>query len=128
VGSLAGKRARIDRQRLGSAAEERAVQLLRQAGYDIVARNFRCRMGELDIIARRAGQLVIAEVRLRSSDGFGGPAASISAAKRARIVRAARYLLLRRPGLADLTVRFDTLLLTTIAGPIEWIEGAFQAD
>jgi putative endonuclease len=128
VGRFAGKRAYTDRQRLGSAAAERAVQLLRQAGYDIVARNFRCRMGELDIIARRAGQLIIAEVRLRSSDGFGGPAASITAAKRERIVRAARYLLLRRPGLANLAVRFDTLLLTTIAGPIEWIEGAFQSD
>jgi putative endonuclease len=128
MGRPAGKRARTQRQRLGSAAEERAAQLLRQAGYAIVARNFRCRMGELDIIARRAGQLIIAEVRLRSSDAFGGPAASISAAKRQRIVRAARYLLLRRPGLANLAVRFDTLLLTTIAGPIEWIEGAFRAD
>jgi putative endonuclease len=53
VSRPAGKRARIDRQRLGSAAEERAVQLLRQAGYAIVARNFRCRMGELDIIAQQ---------------------------------------------------------------------------
>jgi putative endonuclease len=127
VGKLASTRARIDRQRLGSAAEERAMQLLRRAGYDIVARNFRCRMGELDIVARRGRQLIIAEVRLRSSAEFGGPAASITAAKRARIVRAARYLLMRRPSLADLAVRFDTLLLSTSAGPIEWIEGAFQA-
>ena len=103
------------------------MQLLRQAGYAIVARNFRCRMGELDIIARRGGQLIIAEVRLRSSAGFGGPAASISAAKRARIVRAARYLLLRQPRLANLAVRFDTLLLSASSGPIEWIEDAFPA-
>jgi putative endonuclease len=121
------KRARIERQRLGSAAEERAAQLLRQAGYAIVARNFRCRMGELDIIARRGGLLVIAEVRLRSSARFGGPAASISAAKRARMVRAARYLLMRQPRLATLAVRFDTLLLTSSSGPIEWIEDAFPA-
>jgi putative endonuclease len=127
VSGPSGKRARIDRQRLGSAAEERAVQLLRQAGYAIVARNFRCRMGELDIIARRGGQLSIAEVRLRSSAGFGGPAASISAAKRARIVRAARYLLMRQPRLANLAVRFDTLLLSSSSGPIEWIEDAFPA-
>jgi putative endonuclease len=122
-----GKRAHTERQRLGAAAEERAAQLLRRAGYAIVARNFRCRMGELDIIARRGGLLIIAEVRLRSSAGFGGPAASISAAKRARIVRAARYLLLRQPRLADLAVRFDTLLLSSSSGPIEWIEGAFAA-
>jgi putative endonuclease len=121
------KRARTERQRLGAAAEERGAQLLRQAGYVIVARNFRCRMGELDIIARRGGLLVIAEVRLRSSAGFGGPAASISAAKRARIVRAARYLLMRQPRLANLALRFDTLLLSSSSGPIEWIEGAFAA-
>ena len=114
-----------DRQRLGSEAEERAAQLLRAAGYDILARNFHCRIGELDIVARRGGLLIIAEVRLRSSGRFGGAAASITAAKRARIVRAARFLLARRPHLAALAVRFDTLLLSSSSGPIEWIEGAF---
>ena len=82
-------------------------------------------MGELDIVARRAHLLVIAEVRLRSGRQFGGAAASIDAAKRARIVRAARLLLARQPALAALTVRFDTLLLSSSSGPIEWIEGAF---
>jgi putative endonuclease len=118
-------RALVERQRLGSAAEERAAQLLRLAGYEILARNFRCRMGELDIVARRGTLLVIAEVRLRSSGRFGGPGASITAAKRARIVRAARFLLVTQPRLAALAVRFDALLLESCAGPIEWIEGAF---
>jgi putative endonuclease len=125
VSKLANQRAPLDRQRLGSDAEERAAQLLRQAGYAIVARNFRCRMGELDIVARRGTLLIIAEVRLRSSAGFGGPGASITAAKRARIVRAARCLLARQPQLANLSVRFDTLLLESCTGPIDWIEGAF---
>jgi putative endonuclease len=119
--------AALRRQQLGAAAEERAVQLLQRAGYAIVARNFRCRMGELDIVARRGAQLVIAEVRLRSSRGFGGPAASVGAAKRARIVRATRYLLMREPALAGLAVRFDTLLLSASDGPIEWIEAAFSS-
>ena len=91
-----------------------------------MARNYRCRLGELDIVARRGALLVIAEVRLRSNRAFGGPAASVGAAKRARIVRATRYLLLRQPQLARLEVRFDTLLLTAIDGPIEWIEAAFS--
>jgi putative endonuclease len=125
---LQDRRARVDRQRLGSDAEERAAQLLLQAGYRIMARNFRCRMGELDIIARRGRQLVIAEVRLRSNAAYGGAAASISAAKRARVVRAARYLLLLRPELANLVVRFDTLLLSSSAGPIEWIQDAFRTS
>jgi putative endonuclease len=125
VGKPANQRAPLDRQRLGSDAEERAAQLLLQSGYHILARNFRCRMGELDIVARRGTLLVIAEVRLRSSGTFGGPGASITAAKRASIVRAARFLLVRHPQLAALAVRFDTLLLHSCAGPIEWIEGAF---
>ena len=118
--------AALRRQQLGAHAEERAAQLLLGAGYAIVARNYRCRLGELDIVARRGAQLVIAEVRLRSSRGFGGPAASIGAAKRARIVRATRYLLMRQPQLARLEVRFDTLLLAASDGPIEWIEAAFS--
>ena len=63
------------------------MQLLRQAGYDIVARNFRCRLGELDIIARHGRQLVIAEVRLRSSAAFGGPAAHVAMMQQEVVVR-----------------------------------------
>jgi putative endonuclease len=120
-------RSHPDRGHLGSAAELRAVGVLEQAGFTVLARNYRCRAGELDIVARRARMLVIAEVRLRSSDAFGGAGASISAAKRARIVRATRYLLRCQPALATLAVRFDALLLSAADGPIEWIEGAFDA-
>jgi len=117
----------MDRQHIGREAEARAVQLLQQAGFTVLARNYRCRMGELDIVAQRSQLLVIAEVRLRSRVQFGGAAASITAAKRARIVRATRYLLRCQPALAKLAVRFDALLLHTPDGPIEWIEGAFEA-
>jgi len=116
-----------DRSQLGSGAEIRAASLLEQAGFTVLARNYRCRAGELDIVARRARLLVIAEVRLRSGAAFGGAAASITAAKRARIVRAARYLLRCQPALAALEVRFDALLLSAPDGPIEWIEAAFEA-
>jgi putative endonuclease len=116
------------RQRLGDQTEERAAQRLLQAGFVILERNYRCRGGELDIVARRGAMLVIAEVRLRSSNAFGGAAASITAAKRRRILRAARYLLLRQPRLAQLAVRFDVLLATSAGGPLEWIEAAFSAD
>ncbi len=117
----------MDRQHLGREAEIRAAQLLQQAGFTVLARNFRCRMGELDIVAQRAQLLVIAEVRLRSRAEFGGAAHSITAAKRVRIVRAAHFLLRVRPSLARLAVRFDALLLSAPDGPIEWIEAAFEA-
>ena len=123
-----GRRPQSGRQRLGTQTEELAVRVLQQAGFAILERNYRCRGGEIDIVARRDSLLVIAEVRLRSGGAFGGAAASITAAKRRRIVRTARYLLLCRPRLASLTVRFDALLAARAVGPIEWIEAAFNAD
>jgi putative endonuclease len=114
-----------ERRQLGFLAEERAAQHVRQHGFAILARNFRCRSGELDIVARREGLLVIAEVRVRSSGAYGGAAASITRVKQARIRRASRYFLLCRPALANLSVRFDTLLLERLDGPINWIENAF---
>jgi putative endonuclease len=115
----------IDRRQLGLHAEERATLHVQQHGFEILARNFRCRMGELDIVVRRGRLLIIVEVRLRSGAAFGGAAASITRTKRIRILRTARYLLACRPLLATLAVRFDTLLLNGPYGPIEWIEDAF---
>src|SRR5690348_6429632 len=109
----------------GAAAEAHAAELVQRAGFTLLMRNYRCRSGELDIVARRADLLIIAEVRLRRSDRFGGAAASIGAAKQLRIRMATRYLLLRRPEFAQLQLRFDVLLAASAAGPFEWIEGAF---
>jgi putative endonuclease len=116
-----------ERMLRGRAAEARAARILAQAGFELLACNYRCRMGELDLVARRGELLVIAEVRARSGADFGGAAASISATKRRRIVRAARHLLLRRPALARLAVRFDALLIDGADGRVEWIEAAFEA-
>jgi len=98
---------------------------MQAAGFTLLARNYRCRAGELDIVARRGPLLVIAEVRLRSSALFGGAAASVGAAKRRRILRAARYLLARQPQLAALAVRFDVLASEAGSAELDWIEGAF---
>jgi len=117
----------IDRQRLGGVAEERAAQHLRAAGLRLLHRNYRCRMGELDLVAREGDTLVIVEVRLRSSSRFGGAAASITHAKRRRIVRATRHLLARYPSLQKWPVRFDAVLVGAPGGPIEWLRGAFDA-
>jgi len=117
----------IDRQRLGGVAEERAAQHLRAAGLRLLHRNYRCRMGELDLVAREGDTLVIVEVRLRSSSRFGGAAASITHAKRRRIVRATRHLLARYPSLQKWPVRFDAVLVGAPGVPIEWLRGAFDA-
>lgn len=101
--------------------------MLEAAGLQVVARNYRCRTGELDLVARGPALLVIAEVRLRSSDAFGGAAASITWRKQRRIVRAARHLLAHHPELARLPVRFDALVANGADAPFDWIRGAFDA-
>lgn len=116
------------RQLAGAGAEDRAALCLEAAGLRLLARNYRCRMGELDLIAARDDLLVVAEVRLRSSARFGGAAASITWKKRQRIIRATRHLLAREPALQHMRVRFDALVVEGEGAEIEWIKGAFDAQ
>ena len=119
--------AHIDRAGIGRGAEERAAHPLCAAGLVVLYRNYRCRMGELDIVARHGPTLVVAEVRLRASARYGGAAASITRAKRRRIVLATRHLLARYPALQKLPIRFDAVLVTPGNGEIEWLRAAFDA-
>src|SRR5579859_1559970 len=114
---------RTTKQLVGMAAESRAVDFLRAQGLEILERNYLRRLGELDIVARENDVLVIAEVRARSSNRFGGAAASVDFRKQQRLVRAASQLLQRRCDLARMPVRFDVIC---VSGPnIEWIRQAF---
>ena len=97
----------------GARAEQLAVDFLVDRGLEIVTRNYRCRGGEIDIVARDGGTLVFVEVRLRGSAAFGGPAASITAAKRRRLSFAARHYLGRLGREPD--CRFDAILFSTLA-------------
>jgi putative endonuclease len=125
---VAARRANaIDRQQIGRDGESRAADLLQQSGLELLLRNYRCRGGELDLVARGAGVLVVAEVRMRSSTAFGGAAASITWRKQQRIVRATRHLLACRRELAHLPVRFDVLVADAPDAPLLWIRGAFDA-
>jgi putative endonuclease len=113
----------MDRQQIGQAAEDAAVVFLESQGLEILYRNFRRRAGELDIVARHSDELIIVEVRKRSSGKFGGAAASVDFRKQAKLRRAAALLLQQRKDLAALRVRFDVVAI----GPagIEWIKHAF---
>jgi putative endonuclease len=111
--------------RAGARAEELCAELMRRAGLRVLARNWRCRHGEIDLVAEERGTLVFAEVRLRRDERFGGAAESITAAKRARLVAAAQLYLAGRPQ-AD--CRFDVLLLDALElGRVQWIRNAFSA-
>lgn len=117
-------------KQLGDAAEDRALAHLQAQGLLLVERNYRvargpsARGGEIDLILReRDGTLVFVEVRSRGGTGHGGAAASVSAAKRQRIVRTAMHYLARWPSLPP--CRFDVVTIET--GRIEWLRAAFDA-
>ena len=108
--------------REGARAEDLCAELLRAAGLRLVERNWRCRLGEIDLIAEEEGTLVFAEVRMRSPGGFGGAAESVTAAKRARLIAAARLYLTRRP---EAACRFDVFLIDGAPRHVQWIRNAF---
>jgi len=93
----------------GRDAETKACRYLQQQGYKIVARNWRCRFGEIDIIARDGGVLVFIEVKSRQDNGFGGPEAAVDPAKQRRIVLTAGAFIDKT--VCDLPARFDVIAL-----------------
>ena len=109
--------------RLGVGAEEMAAAFLERRGLTIVARNYRCRLGEIDLVARDGATTVFVEVRRRASGAFGGAAASITAAKRLKLARAARHYMSRLDALPQ--CRFDAVLIEGEPPRIEWIRNAF---
>lgn len=99
----------LSRADRGARAEALAAEFLRGQGLVLVARNFRTRQGEIDLIARDRDVLVFVEVRLRSRSAFGGAAASITSAKRTRLTLAARAYLAQLAH--EPPCRFDAVLL-----------------
>lgn len=107
----------------GNAAEQAAADYLAARGLRLVARNWRCKGGEIDLVMRDGGTLVFVEVRARGSMGFGGAAASITAGKQSRLILAARHYLASKG--VDAPCRFDAVLIQ--GGRLEWLKGAFEA-
>lgn len=106
----------------GSASEDKACDFLRQEGYRVVARNWRTREGELDIIARDGDVLVFVEVKSRSRDDFGGPEAAVDRAKQRRLIAAARSFL--EATRCELPTRFDVVAIRP--GSVRLYQDAFQ--
>jgi putative endonuclease len=109
----------------GKDAEARAATFLESHGLHILVRNYRSRFGEIDLIARDGEMLVFVEVRARSSNAFGGAAASITSAKREKLRRTALQYLASAERTPQ--CRFDAVLLGNSASPIEWVRDAFSA-
>ncbi len=92
-----------------------AEAFLRRRGYRILARNYRCPLGELDLVAEERGVLVFVEVKTRRTDRAGTGAEAIAPYKRRRLLRLARYYLAAH-GLAEVPCRFDIVTLAVRPG------------
>jgi putative endonuclease len=110
------------RRAYGAAGEERAAAWYRARGYEVLARNWRCREGELDLVARRRGVLVIVEVKTRRTDRFGTPTEAVTPAKQQRL-RALALRYVAETGVRSRSIRFDVVAI--LAGRLEVLEGAF---
>lgn len=108
---------------MGAAGEERVAEWYEARGYQVVARNWRSRQGELDLIARKDRTIVICEVKARSSTAFGEPFEAVTRTKQMRIRRlAAEWLRSARPG-GRCDLRFD--VASVRGADVDVMEGAF---
>jgi putative endonuclease len=116
------------RGEIGRRGEALAAELLRAKGLTIVERNFRCRAGEIDLVALDGPTLVFVEVRSRRGDCAGTPFESVDPRKQARVTRVARHFVAAR-GLVDHDVRFDVIGIRFDHEPpaVEHLCGAFDA-
>ena len=115
--------ARTPQQLAGGTAEDLAADFLVRQGLSLVARNYRTRQGEIDLVAQEGRTLVFVEVRLRKAGRFGGALASITPSKRNRLIAAARHYLMRLG--REPYCRFDVIAIDE-GGVPEWVKGAFD--
>jgi putative endonuclease len=114
------------RSTTGSVGEKATLDSYRKLGYRLVARNWRCRLGELDLIVSRGGTLVFCEVKTRRGPAFGGGYEAVTWRKRAKIRALAEAFLQERGGRPE-AIRFD--VASVALGPrgphVELFEDAF---
>ena len=114
-----------NKRSIGNEYEDRAVSYLENSGYVIVERNFYCKQGEVDIIAKDKEYLVFVEVKYRRDTKKGYPTEAVNYRKKQRIIKAAKYYLYKN-GYDNQSVRFDVISIT--GNEIELIKDAFWIE
>ena len=112
----------MNRKKEGVTGEQTVCEYISAQGMRVMQRNFSCRGGEIDIVARDKGTLVFIEVKSRESEAFGFGAEAVTRTKRRRIVQAAKLFLLIHKA-PEMDVRFDVAVVTR--GEVEYIKDAF---
>jgi len=119
----------MDKGEFGRQGEKRAAKALRGRGYKILARNYRCRHGEIDIVAFENGEFVFVEVKSRSSEEKGTALEAVTPRKQRKLARVAQQFLIER-GLSERPCRFDVVAIGSSpgSGEDEIVRGAFVPD
>jgi len=112
-------------KRKGDRAEDQALDYLKQAGLDLISRNYRCRQGEIDLIMKDREYLVFVEVRYRKNSRFGGAAMSVDWRKQKKIIACAKQYLQKLNKIPP--CRFDILAIED-KSQVEWLKNAFEAS
>jgi len=117
------------RMKLGTKGEKRAAKFLKRKGYKIIQRNYRCKLGEIDIIARQSDTIVFVEVKTRQTKDFGAPQDAITAAKKNHISKVA-LCYIKDKNLMGQSCRFDVVAVDfspqSRKPKIDHIENAFE--
>ncbi len=115
---------------LGDRGEMVAWNFLTQRGYKILEKNYRCRLGEIDVVAEKKSKIVFVEIKTRTTHAFGSPEESVHRAKQRKLLQLAEWYL-REKGKSDSLVSFDVVGITWQGSQepeIRLIENAFDAN
>ena len=114
---------------VGRRAEQIALEYLRARGLRLITRNFRCRVGEIDLVMRDSACIVFVEVRYRRPNRFASAAISVDSRKQNKLVRAAAFFLCCNAHLAEQVVRFDVVAMdgpSELRSTLQWLKDAFR--
>jgi putative endonuclease len=117
------------RKQVGNKGESLAEDYIKRKGYKIIQRNYRCRLGEIDIIAKDGDTIVFIEVRTKQNENFGSPQDSVTSTKINKISKTALSFI-QEKNLSGFSYRFDFIAITFSQGKpnIEHIENAFMPN
>lgn len=116
---------KLNKNNAGLDAEHAAATFLQSKGLRLIAQNYHCRFGEIDLVMQEGKTLVFVEVRMRSNTAFGGAASSITPQKQQKLILTAQHYLQQH---GNAPCRFDVVLISgKQAEQIEWITNAFSA-
>ncbi|HEY7535239.1 MAG TPA: YraN family protein [Thermodesulfobacteriota bacterium] len=117
----------IDKKSLGQKGEQIACKVLEKDGYRIIEKNFRCKQGEIDIIAEKKEVICFIEVKARTSESFGLPEEAVTTWKQRRLLAAA-YVYLERKKITSKDMRFDVVSVDLNNGKARILKNAFEVN